>query len=272
MLRPPKIIISILLIFLLVGIGKTQCPIETQAFKYGEKLTYEVTYNWGIVWVKAGKVTFETDTKRIKNKTYFLFNGIGRSYSFYDWFYKVRDNYTSYTDPETLLPLEFQRNTSEGNYKVNNSYFFDRESKIIISKIENSNKISTTDTLNLEPCIFDVLSAVYYTRSIDFSTKMPRDTVIINIIIDGGFYNIPITYLGKGVIQNRDGSTYRCIKFSAKLVAGTIFKAGKEIYVYVTDDKNKIPIMVEASILVGSVKAYLLEYQGLKYKLTSLIK
>ena len=252
--------------------GKGQCKVEETAFKTGEKLTYEVSYNWSFVWVSAGKVIFETDTKTVNNKRFFHFKGTGKSYSFYDWFYKVRDKFSSVADKKTLLPVEFERNTSEGNYKVNNSYLFDYDKNRVISSTQNSKSPLAIDTLKLEPCTFDLLSAVYYTRTLNFSDKTTGYEVPVRLVIDGEFYEITIKYLGKEIVNNKDGKQYDCIKFSANLVAGTIFKEGKEIFVWVTNDRNKIPIMVEASIMVGSIKAYLSEYQGLKYDISSQIK
>jgi len=184
----------------------------------------------------------------------------------------VRDKFSSVADKKTLLPVEFQRNTSEGNYKVNNSYLFDYDKNKIISSTQNSKSPLAIDTLKLEPCTFDLLSAVYYTRTLNFSDKTTGYEVPVRLVIDGEFYEITIKYLGKEIINNKDGKQYDCIKFSANLVAGTIFKEGKEIFVWVTNDRNKIPIMVDASIMVGSIKAYLSEYQGLKYDISSQIK
>ncbi len=252
--------------------GKGQCKVKETTFKTGEKLTYEVSYNWSFVWVSAGKVIFETDTITVNNKRFFHFKGTGKSYSFYDWFYKVRDKFASVADKKTLLPVESQRNTSGGNYKVNNSYLFDYDKNRVISSTQNSKSPLAIDTLKLEPCTFDLLSAVYYTRTLNFADKTPGYEVPVRFVIDGEFYEITIKYLGKEIVKTKDGKQYNCIKFSANLVAGTIFKEGKEIFVWVTNDRNKIPIMVEASIMVGSIKAYLSAYQGLKYELSSQIK
>jgi hypothetical protein len=56
------------------------------------------------------------------------------------------------------------------------------------------------------------------------------------------------------------------------LVAGTIFDKNSDMTVWVTDDKNRVPVLVEAKILVGYVKALLLTTEGLRYPLSSEIK
>jgi len=44
------------------------------------------------------------------------------------------------------------------------------------------------------------------------------------------------------------------------------------MFVWVTDDENRIPIVVEASILVGSVKAVFVGAEGLKNPFDAEIK
>jgi len=94
--------------------------------------------------------------------------------------------------------------------------------------------------------------------------------VPVRVIIDRKDYNLYVRYLGRETIKNRDGEKYRCLKFSALLVSGTIFKGGEDLEVWVSDDDNRIPIMVKAKILVGSVKAYLTKWQGLKCPLSAI--
>jgi hypothetical protein len=47
-------------------------------------------------------------------------------------------------------------------------------------------------------------------------------------------------------------------------VEGTIFTSGEGMTVWVTDDENRIPIIVKAKILIGSVKAVFVGAEGLR--------
>ena len=66
-------------------------------------------------------------------------------------------------------------------------------------------------------------------------------------------------------MKTRDKMKYKCIKFAIQLVEGTIFKGDEDAVIWVTDDRNRVPVLVEAQILVGSVKAILNEARGLKH-------
>jgi len=254
-----------------VHLAYNQCLNNTNAFGYGEKVTLTAAYNWGILWVNAGEVWFSTDSIEQDGKTMLKLSSFGKSYNFYDLFFKVRDSIVAIVNPEPFLPQWFLRDTYEGGYKVDNEFIFDHSQKQIYSLTSSSEKPPERDTLNFPDCTFDVLSGVYYARNIDFSECRIQDTIPIRVVIDGDLFELYIRYLGKEIIKNRDGQKYKCVKFSVLLVEGTIFKGGEDLVVWVTDDRNKIPVMVEAKILIGSVKAYLSEFKGLKYEMDACI-
>lgn len=261
------IIFILILTIALNNTGNSQCVDESHCFNTGEKITYEVAYNWGFIWVDGGEVFFKVDTITRQGKNQYHFKSYGESYRFYDWIFKVRDHFESIVDPQSFRPQWFSRNTSEGGFEVNNSYIFDYDAERILSSTQNSDKPQQTDSISFPDCTFDVLTAIYYARNIDFSNLKKGDSIPVNFIIDGGINKLHIKYLEEARVENRDGKKYDCIKFSAQVVAGTIFKEKEDIMVWVTNDKNRIPILVEAKILIGSIKAYMTSYTGLKYDL-----
>jgi hypothetical protein len=266
-----KKIISIIVFVCFSLWGSTQCFTENTTFKPGEKISYEVYYNWGVIWLNAGWVTFEVGEKMFDEKRAYFFNAAGESHKNYDWIFKVRDYYQAYLDQATRQPLYFNRKNYEGGYRVHNIYKFDHYDEKIYSFTENSDEPYQEDTLELPPCTFDLLNLVYYTRNIDFSGMTVNDTIPLHTIIDNEFYDLYVRYLGKETITLRTGETYTCNKFSALLVEGTIFKGGEDMFVWVTDDKNNIPVLVEAKILVGSVKAVLVDTKGLRHEMEAKI-
>ncbi len=248
-----------------------QCFSNNFAFQAGEKITYNVAYNWHFIWINAGQVEFEVKNADFMGRDVYHFKARGTTFRAYDWFFKVRDNFDAYIDMKSLRPLWFERNTYEGGYEVHNQYIFDHTNRKVFSFTENSDKPFSMDTLILPACTFDVISLSYYARNLDFSNLEVNDTIPVTAIIDNEFFDLYIRYLGKEVIETKDGSRYKCIKFSALLVEGTIFKGGEDLYVWVTDDKNRIPVLVDAKILVGSVKALLVNTRGLRNKMTAKI-
>lgn len=255
----------ILLIFL-PFFSKSQCLRENVAFKAGEKLTYQVYYNWGFIWMSAGEAYFKVDTINYFNKKAYLFESYGATYPRHDWFFKVRDTYKTIVDRETLLPYKFTRNILEGSDKIDVTNIFDYKNKEIYNFCKYNKKPMIADTSKLTPCTFDVLSIIYYTRNIDFSKSKLNDKIPITIILDNEIHQLYIRYLGIEIVKDKFEKTHECIKFKPLLVDGTIFKGGEDMTVWVSNDKNKIPILVEANVLVGSVKVYLSESKGIRWR------
>jgi hypothetical protein len=260
-----KLYIFILLL-ITISTLKSQCKIDNYVFKANEELTYNVYYNWGFVWISAGNVKFNVKDTTIQNKDYWIFMSTGESYQSYDWIFKVSDKYQSITSKDNLEPIYYKRETSEGGYNVNNKYIFNKNKDSIYTFTQNSKKELTKDTLKYQNCLFDVLSATYYTRCLDFNKIENQDSLPIKTIIDNEIITIKIKYHGKEIIEDKSEHKYNTIKFSTTVVEGSVFKGDEEIFVWVSDDENKIPILIEAKILVGSVKVYLSEKQNIKYK------
>jgi hypothetical protein len=222
--------------------------------------------------VDAGVVTFSTKKELYNGKESIHLKSTGKTYASYDLLFKVRDYYDSWIDPNTFRTFEFRRSIFEGGYTLLNTLRFDPENKRIFSSTKRNNDNVKTDTLRTDQCTFDMLTAVYLTRTLDLSKFEVDNKVPVKVFIDDGFYSIYIRSRGKEEIENKDGKKYRCIKFSAKMVQGTIFRGDEDVMVWVTDDDNKVPILIEAKIIVGTVKAYLKEAKGLKNPSTALIK
>jgi len=241
-------------------------------FQAGERITYKAVYNWGFIWINAGHVEFKVSETKYNGKEVYHFNSFGSSIVSYDWLFKVRDYFQSYANKDDLSPLYFDRNTYEGGFRVHNRFAFDYDNKLIYTKTENTDNAYKEDTITLVKNIYDVVSGVYYVRNLDFTSYQVNDTIPVRMIIDNEIFDLYLRYLGKETLKTHDKRTFKTIKFSALLIEGTIFNGGEDLYVWVSDDQNRIPILVEAKIRIGSVKATLNTTEHLKFPFSSEIK
>ncbi len=246
--------------------AQNNCRVNNQAFKQGEILIYQIYYNWGKIWMETGEVTFTNELIDLNNTKIHHFTGKGHTYPKYDWFYKVRDRFESFADTITLKPLRFVRDVNEGGDHAYDDYVFDQKKrKIYTAEIRNKKKMKL-DSINLAACTNDVLTAIYYSRCLDFSLYKPNDTIPITFVLNSKTYPSYMVYKGKEVLKTELFGTINCIKFCPKLIEGTIFKAGESMTVWATDDKNKIPVYVETPITVGYIKVKLMKHEGLRNK------
>lgn len=264
----PGLLLSFVFIALPIGSSSQKqgangfCGIRNTATSSGEVLNYKVYYTLAGAYFGAGEATFSNVLEMFQQKPVYHLSGEGHTYSSYDWFYRVRDLYESYVDTTTMLPLKFLRNVHERNYRVYNSALFNHKTLQVVT---------THGVFGIPACTQDVLSAIYYARNIDFNQYAVGDKIPFNLYLDDHVYPIFIRYLGKEIITTKYGK-YKTIKFKPLLIEGTIFKGGEDMTVWVSDDLNKVPVMVETPILIGSIRVFLSAYQGLRYKSTAFIK
>jgi hypothetical protein len=263
----------ILLVVCLLSSLSLFAEIQTEsAYKPGERLTYKAFYNWGLIWVYAADVDFEISQKIFSNYSALCFESKASSIPRYDWFFRVRDSFKSYATADDFSPLFAERKTSEGNLRIYESYTFQHGTNKIYSTLQSSNKTPIKDTISLKSGAYDVLSAVYNARNLDFDRYKLNDKIPVKIVLDGKIHSLFVRYLGKEVVKTRKNQSFKCHKFSSFMVAGTAFKGGEDVTVWVTDDQNRMPVLVEAKVLIGSVKAYLDTFEGLKFPIKAIVK
>lgn len=218
--------------------------------------------------MNAGEASFSVSQEDMNGKKAFHFVGTGSTYPKYDWFYKVKDKYESYADTLTLRPLRFKRDVAEGGNYIYDDYVFNQNKKVVYTFEKRNKKPLKTDSLKINDCTFDVITAIFYTRCVDFEKYKPNDTIPISFVLDGEVFNSYARYVGKEIIYNKTLGYVECIKFRPKLIQGSLFKGGEGMIVWVTNDKNRIPVYVETPILVGTIKVNLISYKNLKHPIS----
>lgn len=236
------------------------------AFKDGETLHYTGFYNWGMIWVKAGVVDMITQKTKLNEKDVYFIKAVGSSLSGWDWFFRLRDTFEVYCDTSTLLPLKYSRIVNEGKYHASYKYNFDYKNSIICSNIKRKNKPQYKTIKPLYSGTLDMLSFAWYARNLDYSSYSVGEKINVRLLISNRIYNLYIRYKGLEEVETRDGSKVECHKFSPMLVKGTMFKGGEDMTVWVSNDKNRVPIMAEAKVIIGNVRGVLTSYKGLRYK------
>lgn len=169
----------------------------------------------------------------------------------------MRDTFEVYSQRANLQPLFYRRHTLEGGFRIHNKYHIEPNSNVAFAQLDETRKGVRADTIEITKCTYDVLTATYVARSINFKNYLPGDTITLQMLLDGRIFELPVVYMGNERIENRDGESWDCILFSARLDRGSMFRPGEELLIWVSDDEHKIPIMMEAKIAVGSIKIYL---------------
>ena len=242
------------------------------AFQSGERLTVIAAYKWGLINMDVGEATFTLQDETFRGVHYFFARGVAKTYKFWDNFFEVRDIYEGRFRVSDLRPIYFHRDIKEGGYKMKNTYLFNFETNEINATIQSQNNPMREYNLEGKPCTFDIISLFYNSRNLDFSGLTPGKTFPISFAIDEKIYDLYYRYVGVEEVKISKQGTFRCLKFKASLVAGEVFTGKEELTIWITDDKNRMPVMMESPVIVGRVTIRLGQYANLKHPLTSKIR
>jgi len=253
------LVLSALLLFITVpGFAQNDNfrKVENNAFKVGEKLTFDVKYGF----VTAGIATFEIPRiKKMSGRDTYQVTFEVNTVPSFDWMYKVRDRYETYLDVEGLFPWRFEQHIREGGYSRDFSAFFD----------QRKGKAKTSEgQYNIPQYVNDIVSAFYYARTFDYSKMKVNDRVHLKNFYKDKVYDLDVKYHGKETIEVTAGK-FNCIIVEPLVQEGGLFKSEGNILIWLTNDNLKIPVKVKTKVVVGSIDAELTKYEGLVSKPSS---
>ncbi|MDG1046235.1 MAG: DUF3108 domain-containing protein [Bacteroidia bacterium] len=253
------------LTILILGSGfKTDYGIEeklrnhpNQAFTFGEQLKYRVHYGW----INAASIDIKVGSKakKVNGRSTYNIKAVGKTYRSFDWAYKVRDHFETYIDSVSLAPLKYYKNVREDNYRDEDLVYYNHSKQRLTGKKKN---------MDMPAYLQDIISGVFYARTIDFAHSKPGATFPISIYLDQEIYNLKFRYLGTETIKT-DLGKIKCFKLRPQLVVDRVFKDEDDMTIWVSADKNKIPVRVKADIYIGSVKVDITDVSGLRNPFTS---
>ena len=231
---------------------------KEDAFGAGEYFRFRIHY--GIV--NAGYATLEVKDATVNNKR--VFHAIGKGYTtgMSKFFFKVEDLYESYFDKETGSPYRYIRKINEGGYTKNQEGFFNQSQNRVLVK---DYKRKTEKTIVVTENVQDIISSFYYLRNHpDIDKLKSGESITMDMFFDEEITKFKLKYIGRQDITTKFGKVATMV-FKPLVQTGRVFKEKESVTLWITDDNNKVPVRIKADLAVGSLKADIDEYKGLKY-------
>lgn len=251
--------------------GQIECiPIQvvneqTLPFKSGEYLSYTIRYRWGAINSDIGEATFFLQQIPGSGESFYSAKLTGGTTKFYDMFFKAKEYYESRFSTKNLKPTYFYRDVKEGKYSVKNNIEFSQGNKIR-AKVQKNNKEWADTLLQGKDCTFDVISLFYFMRSLDIVDMSTGSERGLSVVIDGELYNLGYRFVGRENKRIPGMGPRKTLKFAAKVIAGQFFSGKEEMHIWVSDDKNRVPLYFETPVKVGRVSGRLNKYANLKFQ------
>lgn len=238
---------------------------QQRAYGDGEWFKFRVHYGF----ITAGYATLETKGTKYKGKDVFHVKGFGETVGVSKWFFRVKDDYQSYIDQEKDIPYFFIRNIDEGGYKKDQEIEFNHKTNVATVNDKKNNEIAK---FGFPDGTQDMISAFYYLRNrLDVKNIKEGEVIEINMFFDNENYKFRLKFLGREVLDTNFGKVPSLV-FRPYVQSGRVFREKESLTVWVSDDDNKIPLLVKADLAVGSLRASLIHFKGLQHSFKILAK
>lgn len=249
-----KRILTLLLLLTFTGL------IAQSKKAYGDGEWFRFRIHYGLI--TAGYATLEVEQKQLNGREVYHVQGEGRTTGITKLFFSVEDYYESYIDTQRDIPYRFIRKIDEGGHTKDIQIDFDHETNqaLVFNK-----KHDKKETLTFPKDAQDMVSAFYYLRNrLDVRNMKEGDVTELNMFFDKENYKFRLKFLRRETLKTKFGKV-PCMVFRPYVMAGRVFKEKESLTVWVSDDENKIPVRIKASLAVGNLKADLVEFKGLKH-------
>jgi hypothetical protein len=219
-------------------------PPPAKAFMPGETLTYEIS--WSKI-VTAGTAVMEIKGEKLPNGQKVLrFIASSHSVGVVDAVYPVNDRVESLFDPQIMQSLSFNLSESHGQRKRRRSLTFDHTGRTVISRLNND----VPQTLTIPDPVQDALSSLFYLRTLkDFTIGT---THVIEVHDSGKNWSVEVQTLAREKVKTPAGE-FNTIKVKTFPRYEGVFMNKGEIFIWLTDDSRKIPVLMKSTIAIGSI-------------------
>lgn len=234
---------------------------KNQTFQGGEFLKYRIHY--GIITAGYATLEVEPQTYYVQQRPCHHIVMRGVTHPGFDWFFKVRDVYETYIDQKALVSWRFNRHIVEGNFEqyteTHFNHFTGYATYINPKKEEIEHKVPEN--------IQDVISAYYFARTYyDHETMGIGDRISLRNFLDQKTFGLEAVLLNRESIEVAD-HTFKALKFKLLIDEADLVTDGSTIVFWISDDANKIPLRIESDLMIGSLKADLIEWNQLMHPL-----
>ncbi len=247
---------TLLLMLLSAGMqAQTREVSLEKPFRGGEKLIYIVKFGP----IVGGNASLVLKQVSYNNRQVYFASGEGKTVGLAEKLYSVKDVFESYFDMNSLLPYKAIRDVKEGNYRKHDEAVFNQTANTVYSTRKDSVYQVPRHTL-------DMVSLLYYIRSLDLKSLQPGSVLHTVTFFDEELFPFDIRYKGKEEVRTKYGKI-RCYRFDPVVAPGRMFESEDDMTIWISDDRNMVPVKVRFDLLVGSLHVELSDYSNLKYPL-----
>jgi len=219
--------------------------VEALSFTIPEILNYDLTWTG----IRAGEASLEITDEGHEVKII----STARSAKWVSVFYTVNDmveTRLSKEKPSIGQPVNCKINVSEGRNRKNKEVIFDYRSLKALSIDHLANERAETE---IPARVFDSLSSFYYVRTLNLEVGK---SVYVTVFDNKKIWDIEVQVLRKERIEVPAGQ-FNTIVIKPLMKSEGIFYRKGDIFIWLTDDEKRTPVMLKTKVKIGSIAARL---------------
>lgn len=248
---------------------------SAQLFQDGEVLYYRAAYRAKMIPnTEVGEVTVSTTIDTLDGKSLYRVVGNGRTLPFFRWFFNMNDTYTIWVDRTSKKTHRFESDIHEDKYTFRSIYRYNWEKMQVETWAQRRQEMPRSRIMALTKESMDAVSLYFNLRSVDLNSFRKGEHRRLDMVLEDTIRSLRYRFIERDTIKVPRVGRFATMKFACTIGSSEEFSFtdGTEFFIWITEDGNKIPVMLSSPVRVGEVRAYLRRYDGLKYPLSSLIE
>ena len=230
--------------------------IQSLAMNYGESISYDIYFKWGLIMPRAGDAIFSYKTNNSVVNASSRYELSFKTSKFFDNFFKMRDTLSCYYGNDSRLIYSRKGSDEGGYYSVDELTFnYEKETANIHSLRYTPTRVRIDTTFSTTGEVSDLLGAVYFLRGIDRNKLQSGDRFPLNVAIGRDLVKIQFIYQNQAIVEHGNVK-YNTRYFKIDILDDAFESSTASAEVWVGDDDNFLPIKVRSKLKIGYAEIY----------------
>lgn len=263
-------LLALFLWFLSAVEARTQCLPKNLPFNYGEQVFYDAYFKWGILMPKAGEAALSYNQTRYGGRQASRYRLTFHTTGLFESVYRMRDTLNCYFSQDNQLLFANKRaDEHKDPFLYDDLAFSYRNQKTYVhSRRYTSERVKIDTVMAGDGCVFDMLGAVFYLRTLDWDRLTPGDEYPLIAALGRNMIKLKVRYHGQEIVTQGQSVKYKTLRFSLDIYDEAFSESSSAATVWIGDDENHLPVKIRAKLKIGAAEINYKSSKGLKYPLT----
>ena len=251
-------------LFTFTDVQAQRCGIVNTAFAPGERIEYDLFFRMGIIRARAGRGSITIQESTFRGQPVYRAQMIMGTTGAVDVIQSFSETSTSFLD-KSLRPLQYTRETHERSHVTETQDFTYTGDQINIRAVRYINNVQQFDTLfTANACTFDYFSILLFVRNLDFENMNVGDRRHVQFLTGRRLVNMYVNFLGTSTVRV-SGTRHEVYNVSMTVFDDAFTNPTEAISASLTRDANRVPVIINTDLRVGSIRAEMRSASGLRH-------